>query len=322
MSAVQVRSRVGIAVWVSLAIVYIVWGSTYLAIRVVVEAGIPPLLGMGIRFVTAGLLLFGFVAVTKGPSALRIGRRSLIGTAIMGMALMLGGNGLVAVAEQTVPSGLTALLIGAVPLWFVLLRVSGGDRPRLLTWAGVLVGFAGIAAVSLPRGGIEGVEAWGVVVIMIASLSWAVGSYVSPRLHIPKDAMVSTAYEMLIGGVLLLAAGGSVGEVGDVDVASIGSDGWLAIGYLVTVGSLVGYTAYVYLLSHAPLSLVGTYAYVNPVVAVFLGWLILNEPVTGVVVAGGLLVVVGVAFVVRGERPRPVDPEFDVEREPALSRRS
>jgi len=321
-SAVQVRSRVGMAVWVSLVLVYIVWGSTYLAIRVVVEAGIPPLLGMGIRFVTAGLLLLGFVAATKGPASLRISRRSLVGTAIMGMALILGGNGLVAVAEQTVPSGLAALLVGAVPLWFVLLRVSGGDRPRLLTWVGVLVGFAGIAAVSLPRGGIEGVEAWGVVVVIIATMSWAVGSYVSPRLHIPKDAMVSTAYEMLIGGVLLLAVGGSVGEVGDFDVASIGSDGWLAIGYLVTVGSLVGYTAYVYLLSHAPLSLVGTYAYVNPVVAVFLGWLILNEPVTGVVVAGGLLVVLGVAFVVRGERPRPAEPEIDVAPEPALSRRS
>jgi drug/metabolite transporter (DMT)-like permease len=222
----------------------------------------------------------------------------------MGLALLLGGNGLVAVAEQTVPSGLAALIVGAVPLWFVLLRVTGGERPRLLTWAGVLVGFAGIAAISLPRGGIDGVEAWGVALIVVASLSWALGSYLSPRLNLPKDPLVATTYEMLAGGVLLLTAGTATGELGRFDSDAVSANGWLALLYLVIVGSIMGYTAYVYLLAHAPLSLVGTYAYVNPVVAVFLGWLILSEPLTGIVIAGGLLVVLGVALVVRGERPR------------------
>jgi drug/metabolite transporter (DMT)-like permease len=189
-----------------------------------------------------------------------------------------------------------------------LLRVTGGERPRLLTWAGVLVGFAGIAAICLPRGGIDGVEAWGVALILVASVSWALGSYLSPRLHLPKDPLVATTYEMLAGGVLLLTAGTAAGELGRFDSAAVPADGWLALLYLVIVGSIIGYTAYVFLLSHAPLSLVGTYAYVNPVVAVFLGWLILNEPLTGVVIAGGLLVVLGVALVVRGERPR-VEPD-------------
>ena len=295
-----VRARI----WIALVTVYIVWGSTYLAIRVVVEADIPPLLGMGIRFLSASLLLVVFLGAVRGPTALRVDRRGLLSAGVMGLALLLGGNGLVAVAEQTVPSGLAALIVGAVPLWFVLLRVASGERPRLLTWAGVLVGFAGIAAISLPRGGIKGVEAWGVALIVVASVSWAFGSYLSPRLRLPKDPLVATTYEMLLGGVFLLIAAAATGELQQMDVAAVGVDGWWALAYLVVVGSIVGYTAYVYLLSHAPLSLVGTYAYVNPVVAVFLGWLILSEPLTGVVIAGGLLVVLGVALVVRGERPR------------------
>jgi drug/metabolite transporter (DMT)-like permease len=307
----------GARIWIALVTVYIVWGSTYLAIRVVVEADIPPLLGMGVRFLSAGLLLVGFLVAVRGRDALRVDRRGLLGAGVMGLTLLLGGNGLVAVAEQTVPSGLAALIVGAVPLWFVLLRVASGERPRLLTWAGVLVGFAGIAAISLPRGGIEGVETWGVALIIVASVSWALGSYLSPRLRLPKDPLVATTYEMLIGGALLLTAGSATGELGRIDATAVGADGWWALVYLVIVGSIMGYTAYVYLLSHAPLSLVGTYAYVNPVVAVFLGWLILSEPLTGVVIAGGLLVVLGVALVVRGERPRTPQADRLVLKSPA-----
>lgn len=302
------------AVWTALATVYVVWGSTYLAIRVVVEADIPPLLGMGARFLLAAGLLMGFLALRRGPRSLRVSWRELRAAAVMGTLLLLLGNGLVAVAEQTVPSGLTALIVGAVPLWFVLLRVTGGERPRSMTWLGVLVGFAGIAAISLPRGGIDGVEAWGVVVVLVATLSWALGSYLSPRLGLPRGALIATAYEMLAGGVIMTVVALVVGELGDLRPADVPARGWLALGYLVVVGSLLGYTAYVFALANAPLSLVGTYAYVNPVVAVFLGWLILSEPVTAIVLGGGLLVVVGVALVVSGERPRP--PAVDAERAP------
>lgn len=304
---------VGLRVWVALVLVYVVWGSTYLAIRVVVEADMPPLLSMGTRFVVAAALLGGYLLVRRGVAGLRVTRRGLLGAGVMGLLLLLGGNGLVAVGEQTVPSGLAALIVGAVPLWFALLRVTGGERPRLLTWCGILLGFAGIAGITLPRGGIEGVEAWGLLLIVVATISWAIGSYLSPRLRLPSDALVATTYEMLLGGVLLLVAGSARGELTGLDVAGVSRDGWLALAYLITVGSLVGYTAYVYALKNAPLSLVGTYAYVNPVVAVFLGWLILSEPVTAVVLGGGLLVVLGVALVVGGEHAPAPGPEATAE---------
>ncbi|MGH8774788.1 MAG: EamA family transporter [Jiangellaceae bacterium] len=291
--------------------VYVVWGSTYLGIRVVVDSGIPPLLGMGVRFLVAAALLMGFLALRRGLGSIRVTWRELRGAAVMGTLLLLMGNGGVAVAEQTVPSGLTALIVGAVPLWFVLLRVGGGERPRRLTWLGVLVGFAGIAAISLPRGGIAGVETWGVVVVLGATVSWAFGSYLSPRLGLPRAALTATAWEMLAGGAIMTAVALVAGEAGDFVAGDVPARGWLALAYLVVFGSLLGYTAYVFALANAPLSLVGTYAYVNPVVAVFLGWLILAEPVTGVVVGGGLLVVVGVALVVGGERPRQTVAEPD-----------
>ena len=149
------------AIWAALVTVYVVWGSTYLAIRVVVQAGIPPLLGMGTRFLAAAVILLGFLAGRGGFRSLAVTRRELAAAAVVGTLLLLGGNGLVAVAEKTVPSGLAALIVGAVPLWFVLLRVAGGERPRRLTWLGVMVGFAGVAAISLPRGGIDGVAGLG-----------------------------------------------------------------------------------------------------------------------------------------------------------------
>src|ERR671913_553468 len=156
------------AVWTALVTVYVVWGSTYLAIRVVVEADIPPLLGMGVRFLAAAALLIGFLALRRGAGSLRVTWRELRAAAIMGTLLLLMGNGFVAIAEQTVPSGLAALMVG-------------GERPRVVTWLGVLVGFGGIAAISLPRGGIDDVEPWGVLVILLATLSWALGSFLSPR---------------------------------------------------------------------------------------------------------------------------------------------
>ncbi|HEX6577684.1 MAG TPA: EamA family transporter [Jiangellaceae bacterium] len=291
------------AVWAALVTVYIVWGSTYLAIRVVVESEIPPLLGMGTRFLTAAALLLGFLALRRGWRSLRVTWRELRAAAVVGTLLLLLGNGLVAVAEQTVPSGLAALIVGAVPLWFVLLRVARGDRPRPLTWLGVMVGFGGIAAISLPRGGIDGVELWGVLVILVATVCWAFGSYLSPRLGLPKGALLATGYEMLAGGAIMTGVGLVVGEGADVSLGEVPARGWVALAYLVVMGSLLGYTAYGFALANAPLSLVGTYAYVNPAVAVFLGWLILSEPITAVVLGGGLLVVAGVALVVGGERP-------------------
>jgi drug/metabolite transporter (DMT)-like permease len=264
---------------------------------------------MGVRFLVAAAIMMSILAAREGVSSLKISWIELRGAAIMGLLLLAGGNGLVAIAEQTVPSGLAALIIGAVPLWFVLLRFSGGDRPRALTWFGVLVGFAGIAAISLPRGGIDGVEYWGVVLLLAATVSWAIGSYLSPRLHLPRQTMVAVSYEMLAGGAIMTAGSVLFSDTRTFDAGDVSADGWIALAYLVVFGSLLGFTAYAYALANAPLSLVGTYAYVNPVVAVILGWAILAEPITAVVIGGGALVVLGVALVVSAERPRQPKPE-------------
>ncbi|WP_198663434.1 EamA family transporter [Jiangella endophytica] len=298
-------------IWAALIVVYIVWGSTYLAIRVVVEADIPPFLGMGLRFLAAGLLMLGYLWLRHGRERLRVSPRELRGAAVMGLLLLVLGNAMVAVAEQTVPSGLAALVVGAISLWFVLLQVAGGQRPPALTWIGILVGLAGVAVICLPRGGIEGVEAWGIGILLFGTISWAFGSYFSPRLGLPRNALVASAYEMLTGGVLLLIVSAATGEFADLHVASVPAKGWLALVYLIVLGSLLAYTAYGYLLAHAPLSLIGTYAYVNPVVAVILGWAILAEPVTSIVLAGGALVVGGVVLVVNGERTPTTGPRAE-----------
>jgi drug/metabolite transporter (DMT)-like permease len=293
----------GAATWAALSIVYVVWGSTYLSIRVL-DRSVPPLLGMGARFLTAGLLLAVFLAVRHGPGVLRVPPRRAAAAALTGVLLLAGGNGAVAVAEQAIPSGLAALLVAAVPLWLVCLRLATGDRPRRLTGAGTLLGFAGIAVLTLPGSHPAGTALWGVLVVLGGSVSWAAGSFMSQRLPVPRQPFVATAYEMLAGGAVMLAAGAVSGEGGRLHLAAVPVTGWLALGYLVLFGSLVAFSAYVWLLGHAPLSLTATYAYVNPVVAVLLGAAILGEQVTWPILLGGAVVVAGVGLVVSAERPR------------------
>jgi drug/metabolite transporter (DMT)-like permease len=288
------------ALWSALAVVYVVWGSTYLAIRVVVE-DTPPMLSAGLRFFTAALLMGTFLVIRSGPGVLRVRRRELRGAAIVGVLLLAGGNGGVVLGERTVPSGLAALLVAMVPVWLILLRAASGSRPRLLTWVGVLVGFVGLGVLVLPGGEGTGTTT-GVLFIVGATLCWSVGSFMSQRMPMPANPFAATVWEMLAGAVALTVIGLGSGErPGDFSATSGSS--WLALGYLVVFGSIVAYSAYVWLLQNAPISLVSTYAYVNPVVAVFLGALILDEPVTGAIIAGGAIVVLGVALVVRAERP-------------------
>jgi len=289
------------AVVVALLTVYLVWGSTYLAIRVVVTNGVPPLLGMGLRFLAAGVLLAGVLAVRCGPRALRITRGQLLTAAVVGTLLLFGGNGFVALAEQTVPSGLAALLVSTTPLWLVVLGLLTGDRARAVSVVGTLVGFAGTAVLARP-GGSAGVAWWGVALILLATLCWASGSLFSRHRSDPADAFVASAYQMLIGGAVLAVVGLAHGDAGRLDVSAVPAAGWWALLYLVVIGSLVAYTAYFWLLGNAPLQLVSTYAYVNPVVAVFLGWLLLGEQVTLAVLVGGALAVAGVVIVISSER--------------------
>jgi drug/metabolite transporter (DMT)-like permease len=288
--------------WAALATIYIVWGSTYLAIRIMVET-MPPLLGAGVRFAVAGAILWAFLRLRGGAERVRLTRGQVAGTALAGTLLCFGGNGLVTVAEQEVPSGLAALIIGAVPLWVVLMRVGEGDRPQRGTLAGVLVGFVGLAVLVLPGDRPGDAPLWGVLLIVVASISWAAGSFYSKRMDLPSDGLVSTAFQMLLGGAGMIVVGLAVGEAGDVDLSEFSARSLGAFAYLITFGSLLAYSAYTWLLREAPISTVATYAYVNPVIAVVLGALVLSEEVTAAVVAGAGAIVLSVATVVRREAP-------------------
>jgi drug/metabolite transporter (DMT)-like permease len=288
-------------IWTALVVVYVVWGSTYLGIRVVVEADIPPMLGMAARFLVAGLLLATALGLKSGWRRLRITGREALGAAVVGVLLLAFGNGAVAIAEQTVPSGLAALLVAAVPLWLMLLRVGGGERPRVLTWVGVLIGFGGAALLSL-SGGNTTAKPLSVAILVLGTISWATGSRFAPRLGLPRDPLVTALYEMLFGGTAMVLIGVLRGEPGRLHPDRIDASGWFGLAYLVVFGSLLAYSAYSFLLANAPISLIGTYAYVNPAVAVFLGWLILSENLTWQILLGGGVIIVGVALVVTAER--------------------
>jgi drug/metabolite transporter (DMT)-like permease len=292
-----------VATWAALVVVYVVWGSTYLGMRVVVRFA-PPMLAMGARFLAAGILLAAFLVVRHGPGVLRVPLRQVLAAGAVGVLLLTAGNGGVAFAEQTVPSGLAALLVAEVPLWLVCLRLLARDTPRRATLAGTAVGFIGITILALPGSHPAGTKLWGVLVIIGATMCWASGSFASTRVALPAHPFVTATYEMLLAGTMLVILGAATGEVGKVHLSAIPARAWVALAYLIVFGSLVAFSAYVWLLGNAPLSLIATYAYVNPVVAVVLGALILGERVTWPILAGGAVVVAGVGLVVSVERPR------------------
>lgn len=303
-TTVPVPAKVGLVV-VALVIVYLVWGSTYLGIRVVVEEA-PPLTGMGARYFVAAVLLGLLLSTRGGLRRLRVTRRELLGCATLGLLLPVLGNGLVSVGEdQGAPSGVTALLIAIAPLMITIFRFASGDRPRGLSVLGVLLGLAGLGYLVLAgRTGSadEHVPLAAALIVLFASTCWAFGSWVQPRLTLPKDAFVMTVHEMWTGGLILLVAGFVRGERAHPTAYS--ADVWLAWAYLVVFGSMVAFSAYVWLLGNAPISLVATYAYVNPVVAVVLGALILDEVITPAILVGGAVIVASVAIVISVERVR------------------
>lgn len=300
--------------WAALATIYLVWGSTYLAIRIMVET-MPPLLAAGVRFALAGAIFWVALRLAGAEARLRVTRRELLGAGLVGLLLPFGGNGLVTVAEQKVPSGLAALIIGSVPLWVVVMRSLHRDRVPKTTLAGVAVGFVGLAVLVLPGGRPEGAPLWGVLVVIAASVSWAAGSFYSStdRIPLPADPFCSTALQMLLGGSAMVVVGLIAGEASDVHVAAFSAKSIGALAYLVVAGSLLAFTAYVWLLENAPISTVATYAYVNPVIAIFLGWAILSEEVTIRVVVGALAIVLSVAAVVRREGGAAPTPEAEPE---------
>jgi drug/metabolite transporter (DMT)-like permease len=303
------RDVPSIAIWGALTVVYLVWGSTYLAIRVAIRT-LPPLLMASIRFLIAGGALYA-IAIRRGDRAGdRPGFKQWRAATIVGGTLLLGGNGMVAIAEQHVVSSVTALLIAMVPLWMAIIGFAV-YRERL-TWpavAGLMIGFGGLVIMLRPSG--QGhINGLGAALLVVATLSWASGSLYSRRAPLPTRPLVSTAMEMIAGGVLLGIVGLARGEASAFHPSHVSLESVLAVVYLIMFGSLAAFTAYAWLLRTARTSLVSTYAYVNPIVAVVLGWAILGEHVGARTLIAGAIIVVGVALIVsaRAAEPTTADP--------------
>lgn len=286
------------AIWAALAAVYIIWGSTYLAIRFAV-ATLPPFLMAGTRFLVAGAILYAW---RRSLGFARPTGRQWRAAFVVGGLMLLGGNGGVVWAEQYVESGTAALIVATVPFWMVLLDWlrPGGSPPRAGVWAGILVGLGGVTLLlGSPDAGSRYVAGWAVLVL--ASIAWSAGSIYSRGASLPAP-LLATGMQMLAGGALLLLAGLLAGEAGRVDPATVSARSILALVYLIVFGSLLGYSAYVWLLRVATPALASTYAYVNPAVAVFLGWLLAGERLTGRILLASAVIVGAVALITRGRR--------------------
>jgi drug/metabolite transporter (DMT)-like permease len=295
------------------AAVYVIWGSTYLAILYAIET-LPPFLMAGARFLVAGTLLYGWARLRGVPRPRHMHWRS---AAIVGAFLLLGGNGGVVWAEQRVPSGLAALLVATVPLWMVVfesLRPTG-VRPGRGVWVGLALGLAGVAFL-VGRGelaGGRGADPLGAVVLIVASMSWACGSIYARAARLPESPLLATGMEMLSGGALLTIAGLVTGEWGRLALDQASPRSLWALVYLIVMGSLVGFTAYIYLLQKTTPALASTYAFVNPVVAVLLGWALAGEAVTPRTVLAAAVIVTAVVVIVtsrsrRGAPRRAAEP--------------
>ncbi|MGH3932455.1 MAG: EamA family transporter [Pseudonocardiaceae bacterium] len=306
----QCPARTATLPWIALGVVYLVWSSTYLGIRFLIESA-PALLAGGARFLCAGLVLAVIVTVIAGPGALRFTRPQLGTAVLVGLLLPACGQGLIMIAEHHVASGLTALLVACMPLYVVLLRRALGERPHRVTMLGVGLGLGGLAVLVLAgaEGGSAGVTGnawWGPWLVLLAVLGWSIGSVASTRLPTPPNPFALAAVEMLVGGVALAVVGLLAGERWDLAATSTSS--WIAWGYLVVFGSLLAFSSYVYVLGRLPVSTVATYTYVNPMIAVLLGVLLAGERFSAVQLGGGLLVLLAVVLVIRAERPPQPEP--------------
>jgi drug/metabolite transporter (DMT)-like permease len=302
-----------VAVVVALLTVYIVWGSTYLAIDVMIET-MPPLLAAGFRYALAGLIVLGGLAVYRrlrrnGIAEERPTAAHWRSAAIIGILLLLGGNGGVVLAELTIPSGMAAVLIATLPISLAAIdAIVTRRRPSALVIGGIVAGIVGVAVLLVPVGNLDTLDPTGVALALGAELSWAVGSVYARHAPLPRSNLLSTGMEMLAGGAALLIAGSLLGEIGRTDVSDFSLRSILAISYLIVFGSIVAFTAYTWLLANVPVSTVGTYAYVNPIVAVALGAIILNEDITIRTLVATVLIIGAVVAMVSG-RPRDVEEE-------------
>lgn len=296
------------ALLLAFASIYVIWGSTYLGIRVAIET-MPPFLMAGARFILSGAILLALLKVrgTAWPTFAQIRTNTFIG-----MLLLLGGNGFVVWAEQSIPSGITALLIGVSPLSIVLTEWAwpGGTRPGAITMAALLLGFAGVTWLAAPweAAADGGLDPLGASAILAASIFWAIGSIYSRHSKHGADPFLAAALQMLGGGAALLVAAAAHGDFGRFDASAISSRSWFAFTYLTAIGSLVGFSTFVWLMKNTTPARVATYAYVNPVVAVFLGWLLLDEPIGPRTLVASAVIVTAVAIITT-QKTRPTKPK-------------
>ena len=308
MTSAEQRSPSTAAVVVALLVVYLVWGSTYLGIAVVIQT-MPPLLTAGVRYGIAGLIMLaGFVALARLRSGTwRLERPTMAqwrSAVIIGLLLLLGGNGGVVLGELYIPSGMAAVLVAMEPMWLAGIdAVLTRRRPSALAIGGIVAGIVGVAVLLVPVEGLQGFDPLGVGLVIGAGLTWAAGSIYVRHASLPSSGVLGTGMEMLAGGGALLVAGVLLGEVARTDVGSFSTESIVALAYLIVFGSIVAFTAYTWLLANVPVSVVATYAYVNPIVAVALGALILSEPITPRTLVAALIIIGAVVAMVSG-RPR------------------
>lgn len=289
---------------IAFAAVYLIWGSTYLAIRIGVQT-LPPFLLAGSRFIFAGPVLMFIAGVLGAPWPTR---RQWLASATTGCFLLVGGNGMVVLAEREVTSSITALIIATTPVWFALgewIR-PGGQRPSRRAWIGIALGISGVAYLSFSRPASAGpvtVTLKGLALLIVATISWATGSLLVKHLEKPKSPWMMSGAQMASGGAVLLVLAGVHGEIAQFSPATVSRESWMALAYLVVFGSWVGFSAYVWLLKVSTPSRVSTYAYVNPVVAVSLGWLLLGEALSFHTLIAAAVLLAGVVIVVWPNRP-------------------
>ncbi len=296
-ASLRANKNHGIKIILAFAAIYIIWGTTYLAIRIAIDT-IPAFLMAGVRFIIAGLVTFVFLRTRGVPIPTRLQWRSAV---IIGAFLLVGGNGLVTWSEQHVPSGIAALVVATMPLWMALFEwlFYKGRAPSKRIVVGLVLGLIGISLLLGP-GQILGTATFNyahLLILFMAPVLWSLGSLYSRQANVPENVFMSTAIEMLAGGVLLLLLGLITGEGSKLNVAQVSPFSLLAMLYLTVFGSIVALTAYVWLLKQVQSARVATYTYVNPVIAVFLGWLILQEPVTSLTLIAVFIIVLAVALI-------------------------
>ncbi|MEV0330788.1 EamA family transporter [Micromonospora echinospora] len=284
-----------------LGAVYLLWGSTYLGNRIALES-LPPMVSTAGRFLAAGALVLAVTALRRGPARLRLPRDRWAGVAAGGILMVGAGSALLAIGQQYVPSGLASLLVAAMPLWVLTIRLGSGQRPRPMAVVGVLGGIAGLALLLVA--GDQRLHLAGMATIVASTMVWAAGSTLAQRLPAPDDHLVGAGWQMLVGGVAVAVAALPVGEWHRLRPGEVTGRSWVAWTYLMLVCTVVGFSVYTWLLRRAPLQLVATYAYVNPVIAVLLGMVVLDERLTGRQLLAGAVVLGSVALVIAVERQR------------------